>query len=78
MLNGVCWLRAQRKGLTLQRLELGLQLGDALTLPHVLRLTTQSLLSPAAEMPPHWRWAAMCQDRTYVAIAKKITGSITR
>jgi hypothetical protein len=31
------WLRAQRQGLTLQRLELGLQLGDALTLPHMLR-----------------------------------------
>jgi hypothetical protein len=29
--------RAQRKGLTLQRLELGLQLGDVLTLPHMLR-----------------------------------------
>ena len=34
MLNGVCWLRAQRKGLPLQRIDLGLQLGDALTLPH--------------------------------------------
>jgi hypothetical protein len=31
------WLRAQRNGLTLQRLELGLQLGDVLTLPHMLR-----------------------------------------
>jgi hypothetical protein len=31
------WLRAQRKGLTLQRIDLGLQLGDALTLPHMLR-----------------------------------------
>jgi hypothetical protein len=31
------WLRAQRKGLPLQRIDLGLQLGDALTLPHMLR-----------------------------------------
>jgi hypothetical protein len=35
-LNVVGWLRAQRKGLPL-RIDLGLQLGDALTLPHMLR-----------------------------------------
>jgi hypothetical protein len=32
-----CWLRAQRKGLPLQRIDLGVQRGDALTIPHVLR-----------------------------------------
>ena len=36
--RNVCgWLRAQRRGLPLQRIDLGLQLGDALTLPHMLR-----------------------------------------
>jgi hypothetical protein len=30
-------LRAQCQGLPLQRIDLGLQLGDALTLPHMLR-----------------------------------------
>jgi hypothetical protein len=57
------WLRAQRQGLPLQRLDLGLQLGDALTLPHNVAMTMQSPLSPAADMPPHWLWAAMCQKR---------------
>src|SRR6266487_2201473 len=46
------WLRAQRKGLTLQRLDLGLQLGDALTLLAHVAMTMQSPLSPAADMPP--------------------------
>jgi hypothetical protein len=50
----------QRKGLTLQRIDLGLQLGDALTLPHNVAMTMQRPLSPAADMPPDWLWAAMC------------------
>jgi hypothetical protein len=28
-------------------------------------MTMQSLLSPAADMPPHWLWAAMCQTETH-------------
>jgi hypothetical protein len=35
--NAGSWLRAQRKGLPLQRIDLGVQRGDALTLPHMLR-----------------------------------------
>ena len=35
--GGGSWLRAQRQGLPLQRIDLGLQLDDALTLPHMLR-----------------------------------------
>jgi hypothetical protein len=35
--KSAAWLRAKRQGLPLQRVELGLQLGDALTLPHILR-----------------------------------------
>jgi hypothetical protein len=26
-------------------------------------MTMQSLLSPTADMPPHWVWAAMCHKR---------------
>jgi hypothetical protein len=47
----------QRQGLTLQRLDLGLQLGD----PANVAMTMQSLLLPAADMPPDWLWAAMCR-----------------
>jgi hypothetical protein len=46
------WLRAQRKCLTLQRIDLDLQLGDALTLLAHVAMTMQSRLSPAADMPP--------------------------
>jgi hypothetical protein len=35
--NVACWLRAQRHDLPPQRIDLGVQRGDALTLPHVLR-----------------------------------------
>jgi hypothetical protein len=31
------WLLAQRQGLPLQRIDLGVERGDALTLPHMLR-----------------------------------------
>ena len=34
--NVGAWLRAQCQGLPLQRLDLGVQRGDALTLPHML------------------------------------------
>jgi hypothetical protein len=53
-------LRAQRKGLTLQRIDLGIQRGCADPPAHVA-MTMQSPLSPAADMPPHWLWAAMCR-----------------
>jgi hypothetical protein len=29
-----------------------------------LAMTMQTLLSPAADMLPHWLWAAMCQQRS--------------
>jgi len=35
--NVACWLRAERHGLPPQRIDLGVQRGYALTLPHVLR-----------------------------------------
>jgi hypothetical protein len=35
--NVGAWLRAQRQGLPLQRIDLGVQRGDALTLPHMWR-----------------------------------------
>jgi hypothetical protein len=28
-------------------------------------MTMQSPLSPAADMPPHWLWAEMCQERAF-------------
>jgi hypothetical protein len=52
---------SQRQGPPLQRLDLRLQLGDALTLPHMFAMTMQGPLSPAADMPPDWLWEAMCQ-----------------
>jgi hypothetical protein len=69
------WLRAQRQGLPLQRLDLGLQLGDALTLLAHVAMTMQSPLSPAADMPPDGP-GQQCANRRHHAYS--ITSSARR
>jgi hypothetical protein len=52
----------------LQRIDLGIQRGYALT--HVA-VTMQSLLSPSADMSPHWLGAESARPRPSVFVAAK-------